>query len=75
MATRLYGISIGEGEFSITEGAGSAVAADTVELTVELANTAVNAAGATTRSVTKQEVLDAIDKIRNHIIKGNWTPA
>lgn len=74
MATRLYGISVGESEFSITEGAGSAVAADTVELTVELANTAVTAASGT-RTVTKQEVLEAIEKIKNHIIKGNWPPA
>jgi len=73
MATRLYGISIGEGEFAITEGAGSAVAADTVELTVEMASTAVNAASGT-RQVTKQEVLDCIDKIKNHILKSNWPP-
>ncbi len=40
MATRLYKISVGEGEFAVAEGAGSAVASDTVELTVELATTA-----------------------------------
>jgi len=74
MATRLYGISIGEGEFSVTETAGSAVAADKVELTVELATTAVNS-GATTRGVLKSEVLEALEKIKNHIIKGNWPPA
>ena len=74
MATRLYQISVGEGEFSVTEGAGSAVVSDTVELTVELATTAVNTQ-ATTRSVTKQEVLDCLDKIKNHIVKSNWPPA
>lgn len=74
MATRLYGISVGEGEFSVTEGVGSAVAADKVELTVELATTAVNAGGST-RAISKQEVLDCIDKLKNHIIKGNWPPA
>lgn len=74
MATRLYKISVGEGEFSVAEGAGSAVVSDTVELTVELASTAVNVTGGT-RSVTKQEVLDCIDKIKNHILKGNWLPA
>lgn len=71
MATRLYGVSVGEGEFSVTEGAGSAVAADTVEVTVELSATAIGGA----RAVTKQEVLEALEKIKNHIIKGNWTPA
>lgn len=74
MATRLYGVSVGEYANAITEGAGSAVAADKVELTVELATTAVGE-GASTRGITKAEVLDCIDKIKQHIIKGNWPPA
>ena len=74
MATRLYGISIGEGEFSVTEGAGSAVAADAVELTVELAATTAGATSGT-RAILKSEVLDALQKIKNHIVKGNWPPA
>jgi hypothetical protein len=79
MATRIYGVSVGEGEFSVVEDVGSAVAADSVELTVDIASTVVtsrNDAGTgTTRSITKVEVLDAIEKIKNHIIKGNWPPA
>lgn len=74
MATRRYKISVGVGEFSIVEEAGAAVNSDTVELTVELANTAVGTASGT-RSVSKQEVLECIDKIKNHIIKGIWLPA
>jgi len=74
MATRLYGVSVGEGEFSVAEGVGSAVSADKVEVTVELATSAVNV-GASTRGILKQEVLDALDKIKNHILKGNWPPA
>lgn len=74
MATRRYGTSVGEGEFAITEAAGAAVSSDKVELTVELATTAVNVA-ATTRGILKSEVLAAIDRIKNHIIKGNWPPA
>ncbi len=74
MATRLYGVSVGEGEFAVTEGAGSAVAADAVEVTVELAATTVGITGGT-RAISKQEVLDGLDKIKNHIIKGNWPPA
>ena len=66
MATRIFGVSPGEGEVQVTEGVGSAVASDKVELTVELATTAVNDRG-TTRGMTKQEVLTAIDKIKNHI--------
>ncbi len=74
MATRLYGTSIGEGEFAVSEGVGSAVSSDKIEVTVELATTAVNANG-TTRGILKQEVLDGLDKIKNHILKGNWPPA
>jgi len=74
MATRRYKISAGEGEFSVTEEVGAATNSDTVELTVDLATTAVND-GASTRAINKMEVLDAIEKIKNHIIKGNWTPA
>lgn len=75
MTTRRYGISIGEGEFAITEAVGAALSSDSVELTVELADTEVNTISAGTRSILKQEVLDAIDKIRNHIVKGDWLPA
>lgn len=74
MATRRFGISVGEGEFSVTEAVGSAVASDTVELTVELATSAVNASGST-RTISKSEVLDLLEKIENHIIKSNWPPA
>lgn len=74
MATRRFGISVGEGEFQVTEAVGAAVSSDTVELTVELATTAVNWRGST-RAITKQEVLDALEKLENHIIKSNWPPA
>lgn len=74
MATRRYKINPGEGEFAITEEVGGAVNSDAVELTVELATTAVNE-GAGTRGILKQEVLEALDKIKNHILKGNWPPA
>lgn len=65
MATRLYGVSRGENfGVYVTEGAGSATAADNVELTVDLAV-----------SLTKQEVLNILEKISDHITKGNWPPA
>ncbi len=74
MATRRYKLSVGEGEFSVTEEAGAAVNSDAVELTVELAATAVNAASGT-RGILKNEVLECLENIKNHIIKGNWPPA
>lgn len=64
MATRLYGISRGETEFQITEGVGSAVVADNIEVTVDLAV-----------SLTKDEVIRALRMIENHILKGNFPPA
>lgn len=64
MATRLYGISRGETEFQITEGVGSAVVADNIEVTVNLAV-----------SLTKDEVIRALRMIENHILKGNFPPA
>lgn len=64
MATRRYGLSRGENEFAVTEAVGAATATDSMEFTFDLA---VN--------LTKSEVLLAIDKIKNHIIKGNFPPA
>lgn len=73
MATRRFKISPGEGEFQVTEEAGAAVNSDIVEVTVEFASTAVNENG-TTRAVKKQEVLDCLDMIKNHIIKAATFP-
>lgn len=64
MATRLYGLSKGETEFQVTEGVGSAVAADSVEVTVDLAS-----------SLDKKDVILALEMIINHITKGNFPPA
>lgn len=64
MATRRYGLSRGETERDVTEGVGSAVNADDIELTVDLA-----------KNLTKAEVIIKLDEIRNWILKGNWPPA
>lgn len=64
MATRRYGLSRGETEFSVLEGVGAAVATDSIELTVDLAS-----------SLSKQDVLLALQAFENHIIKGKWPPA
>ncbi|HNA61457.1 MAG TPA: hypothetical protein PKW79_00065 [Rhabdochlamydiaceae bacterium] len=64
MATRRYGLSRGETEFQVTEGVGSATASDNIELTVDLAV-----------SLTKNEVILALEMLQNWILKGNWPPA
>jgi hypothetical protein len=74
MATRRYKINVGEKQHQVTEEVGAATNSDTVELTVDLATTAVNHRGGT-RAIEKAEVLEAIDSIRNWIVKGNWPPA
>lgn len=74
MATRRYKISPGETEFQVVEEVGAATNSDVIEVTVDLANTLVNE-GIGTRTVTKSEVLIALDQIKNHILKGNWPPA
>lgn len=74
MATRRYKISTGETEFQVIEEVGAAVNSDHVELTVELANTAVNWRGST-RTISKEEVLLGLEAIKRHIIKSNWPPA
>ena len=74
MATRRYKISVGETEFQITEEVGSATNSKAIELTVDLATTAVNWRGST-RGVLKEEVLRALEMLENHITKSNWPPA
>lgn len=64
MATRIYGLSRGDTEFQVTEGVGSATAADNIELTVDLAV-----------SLTKEEIIRALKMLENHILKGNFPPA
>lgn len=64
MATRIYGLSKGETEFQVTEGVGAAIATDSMEFTFDLAS-----------SLTKDEVLGALDMFKNHILKGNFPPA
>lgn len=64
MATRRYGLSRGENEFSVLEAVGAATATDNVEVTVDLA-----------ANMHRSEVLLALDKIKNHILKGPWPPA
>jgi hypothetical protein len=64
MATRRWGVSRGESPEQVTEAVGSAVASDSVELTVDLAV-----------SLTREDVLLAIKKIERQVASGKWPPA
>lgn len=69
MATRRYGINVGEVDTQITETVGAAVSSDSIELTVDLAG-----AGLTTPA-GKEKVLLALKYFEMHILKGYWPPA
>jgi len=77
MATRRYSIDPETDEFSIVEAAGAAVATKNIELTVNLANNIVTDLNDPTgaRTISKAEVLLALEKLENYIVKGNWPPA
>lgn len=64
MATRRYGISKGENFGQVLEAVGAAVAADGVEVTIDLATIS-----------SKEQALNALSYIEAHILKGNWPPA
>lgn len=62
MADRIYGLDRGQTEFQVSEGSASPTL--DVELVVDLAV-----------GLTKAEVLQLVDMIKNHILKGPWPPA
>lgn len=62
MADRIYGLDRGDNEFDVSEGSSSPT--KDVEVVVDLAV-----------SLEKSEVIQKLDEIKNHIIKGNWPPA
>lgn len=64
MATRRFGISRGENNDQVTEAVGAACATDNIELTFDLAV-----------SLTREDVLMGIEKIKNAVTNCNWPPA
>lgn len=78
MATRRYKVNIGETavDAEVTEEVGAATNSKFVELTVDLAATAAyKRDGSGQRAILREEVLEALDEIKQHILKGNWPPA
>lgn len=63
MATRLYGISRGEGQEQIFESVGAATA-DDMELTIDLDS-----------GLTREEVVVLLDRITRHILEHDFPPA
>ena len=67
MATRRYGLSKGELANQVTEAAGAAIAADSVEVTVDLASYP--------KASDKEAVLKALYQLVNYIEASVWPPA
>ncbi|MCG8548237.1 MAG: hypothetical protein MJE12_28900 [Alphaproteobacteria bacterium] len=63
MATRLYGISRGEGQDQITEAVGAATT-DNVELTIDLA-----------AGLTREDVVLLLDRLSRYILEHDFPPA
>lgn len=74
MATRRYKISPGENQNDVVDEAGAATNSDTIELTIDFDSGEVNLNGTATRKVSKEEVLDGLEKIKNHIIQNDYPP-
>lgn len=69
MATRRYKVSPGMTEFQVIEEAGIAVVSNVVELTIDLGNDVSDSSvSGGIRPIRKQEILDALEKITNHIV-------
>jgi len=72
MATRRFKAS--PGTTLVVEEVGAANNSHVVEVTIDMATNLVTEGGST-RAIKKQEVLAALDKIKEKIITGNWLPA
>lgn len=84
MATRLYGVNPGvtldgsvSGTGGVTDGVGSATTSHNIELTVDLANTIVTDASTVsgTRTISRNEVLIALNLFYQYIERQSWPPA
>lgn len=73
MATRRYSVNPGLALEDVVEAAGAAVVTKSMELTVDCASTVVTADG-TTRKITKEEVIFALEEFTQYIMRGNWPP-
>lgn len=71
MATRRFSIHPSDTEFQVTEAVGAATATKSIELTVDLANVLEG----NTKPISKVQVLLALEKLHNYVLKSNWPPA
>lgn len=76
MATRLYTIGPDARVANVIEGVGAATSsANLINLTIDLSASLVTGAGGTARTVSKSEVLLALDTLKEYILEDVWPPA
>ena len=69
MATRRYKTSPGQSAYQVVSEVGAATNSNVVELTIDLGALI----GGDT--ITRDQVLQEIEKIKDHIMRGVWPPA
>jgi hypothetical protein len=75
MATRLYAMGANSRLEDIIEGVGVANSAGVINFAVDLTTSAAYNSDGTTRAITKAEVIEGIEVLKQYIIRGTWTPA
>lgn len=71
MATRRFSYTPNQRPYEVFETTGSATVTGPIELTVDLANVMVGS----TAPLKRQDVIEGLLKIVEHIEHGNWPPA
>lgn len=74
MATRIYAIDPGDNSKGVIEGVGAAASGKSINLTLDIATSIVNE-GSGTRVMDRDEVIFALEQIKEHIIRTQWPPA
>lgn len=74
MATRLYGVNPGSRMVDVIEAIGPTATSASIVMVIDLASTVVTNGG-TTRTVSREEVLLAIDTLKAVIMADTWPPA
>lgn len=74
MATRIYALNPGGYISDVIEAVGPTATSAPIAIVIDLATTVITD-GSTTRAVNKQDVLEAIEMIRQRISTDGWPPA
>ncbi len=75
MATRLFALGPNGTLESVIEAVGVANSAGIINLAIDLTTSGPYNEGNTQRVISKAEVIEGIEVLKQYIIRGNWTPA